>query len=168
MKTSPTKRILAIDPGTTESALVLWDGTAILKAEILTNLRVIEWVETSYLWSVDVFCEMVACYGMPVGKEVFETCVWIGEFRRVCKHKGTPFNQIYRRDVKLHHCGSARAKDGNVIQALKDKYGDKGTKKNPGITYGLKSHLWQAFAIATMQTELQLGATGSPVMKEAK
>lgn len=150
---SPTQRSLAIDPGTTESAIVLWDGSLILKAEIMPNILAAEWVRNSYLFDVGVFCEMVSSYGMPVGREVFETCVWIGEFRQICKSKGTPFNLIYRRDVKLHHCGSARAKDGNVIQALKDKYGSKGTKKAPGVTYKLKSHLWQAFAIATMVTE---------------
>lgn len=169
--TNPTKRILAIDPGTTESAVVVWDGAKIWKTAILRNEDVPESIKASEEGACNagvgfsVHCEMVACYGMAVGKEVFETCLWIGEFRRFCR--SMPFSLVFRRDVKLHHCGSARAKDGNVIQALKDKYGDKGTKKNPGTTYGLKSHLWQAFAIATMQTELQLGPTGSPVMKES-
>ncbi len=144
------KQIIAIDPGTTESAVLRWDGRYILTAEIAPNELVLTFVPINAV----VLCEMVACYGMAVGKEVFETCLWIGEFRSYCKFKKIPFHLVYRRDVKLHHCGNVRAKDGNVIQALKDKYGDKGTKEAPGITYGLRSHLWQAFAIATMRTEM--------------
>lgn len=145
---SPT--IVAIDPGTTESAVVVWDGSRILHSEITESGRVFSLL---LIYPFPVFCEMVACYGMSVGKEVFETCLWIGEYRHFCTTRGIGFTPVYRRDVKLHHCGSSRAKDGNVIQALKDCYGDKGTKKAPGVTYRLKSHLWQAFAIATMVTE---------------
>jgi len=144
------KTILAIDPGTTESAVVEWDGSRLLRAEIVRSesLLALETRRPSL-----VVCEMVACYGMPVGREVFETCLWIGEYRHCFRRLEIPFELVFRRDVKLHHCGSARAKDSNVIQALKDKYGDKGTKAAPGLTYKLKSHLWQAFAIATMITE---------------
>lgn len=149
---SQTQRILAIDPGTAESALVMWHDRKIVFAEIVANEIAANKIHIAGA-GVKVACEMVACYGMPVGREVFETCLWIGEFRQIRKSYGLGFDLIYRRDVKLHHCGSARAKDSNVIQALKDKYGDKGTKNNPGVTYGLKSHLWQAFAIATMITE---------------
>lgn len=147
-------RIVAIDPGTHESAFVVWDGHQIIEAEIYLNEAMEQRLQ--YRWPVPVYCEMIASYGMPVGKEVFETCLWIGEFRLQLRQQKEPFTLVYRRDVKLHHCGSARAKDGNVIQALKDKYGAKGTKANPGTTYKLKSHLWQAFAIATMVTEQRI------------
>lgn len=144
--------LIAIDPGTTESAVVAWDGNFIHEANISRNEDVAELLKLTLAEAI--FIEGIASYGMAVGKEVFETCMWIGDFRRVWIGRGKgPASLIYRRDVKLHHCGSARAKDGNVIQALKDKYGEKGTKAKPGTTYKLKSHLWQAFAIATMVTE---------------
>lgn len=100
--------------------------------------------------------EMVASYGMPVGKDIFDTCVWIGRFQQELYNKGWQVHLIYRRDVKLHHCGQARAKDNNIRQVLIDKYGEKGTKDNPGITYGLKADLWQAFALATYMTETEI------------
>jgi hypothetical protein len=37
-----------------------------------------------------------------------------------------------------------------LIRVLKDRFGEKGTKKNPGLTYGLIADMWQAFAIAVM------------------
>lgn len=143
-------RILAIDPGTTESAYVSWCDNKLAAAEVLPNEAMLNYLTCATpLWEV-MAIEMVASYGMAVGKEVFETCVWIGRFFERC----TPDpSLIYRREVKLHHCGSPRAKDANVRQALIDKYGAPGTKRNPGLTYGLKSHLWQAFAIATYVSE---------------
>jgi hypothetical protein len=104
--------------------------------------------------SIDVCAaaiEMVASYGMAVGREVFETCVWIGRFAETIRtgSGGTLFADLVdRRDVKLHHCHSAKAKDANVRQALIDRFGDKGTKSNPGWFYGFKADVWQAMALA--------------------
>jgi hypothetical protein len=60
--------------------------------------------------------------------------------------------RVYRRDVKLHICGSQRAKDANIRQALIDCYGGKveaiGKKKAPGPLYGISSHAWSALAVA--------------------
>jgi hypothetical protein len=94
--------------------------------------------------------EMVASYGMAVGKEVFDTCVTIGRFIQFAEERGAfrSIDQIYRKEVKLNLCGQTRAKDANIIQALKDRFGDKGTKKNPGWFYGFKADVWQAYALA--------------------
>jgi hypothetical protein len=96
--------------------------------------------------------EMVASYGMPVGREVFETCVWIGRFqeswRDGLRRVPEDVRLIYRRDVKLHLCGNSRAKDANIRQALIDKLGPVGTKAAPGPLYGVKSHAWAAVAVA--------------------
>ena len=91
--------------------------------------------------------EMVASYGMPVGKDVFETCVWVGRFTEAVMQKQSDINYIYRKDVKINLCGMTKARDSNVIQALKDRFGDKGTKNNPGWFYGFKGDIWQAYAI---------------------
>jgi hypothetical protein len=146
------KRVLAIDPGPEQSAYIGWNGSKLIDGGIVSNADMrIGLVSASWACSYDLFAiEMVACYGMAVGKEVFDTCLWIGRFAE-CSPKEPRL--VYRRDVKLHHCQSARAKDSNIRQALIDKYGPPGTKKAPGKTYGLKSHLWAAFAIATFITE---------------
>lgn len=142
--------LLAIDPGTTESGFVeVLDGK-ILSADLWPNDLLIERLSSAVPFNAGRLCiEMIASYGMPVGAEVFQTCIWIGEFKRQWKiTTGQEVILAFRRDIKLHFCGSAKAKDANIRQALIDRFGKPGTKKNPGKTYGLKSHLWAAFALA--------------------
>lgn len=137
--------ILAIDPGTTESGWVyLWNGK-VVGSGIMPNAEVLSMIRQS---AADIIAiEMIASYGMAVGREVFETCVWIG---RMVESWRSPESArlVYRRDVKLHLCGSAKAKDPNIRQALLDLIGPPGTKKAPGPTYGVKSHAWAALAVA--------------------
>jgi hypothetical protein len=148
-------RIFAIDPGPTESAYVEYDGVKPLDAGIIANeslrLAVMDRHDCDAL-----AIEGIACYGMAVGKETFDTCIWIGRFieRWGCKH-----TLVYRPDVKLHLCKSARAKDANVRQALIDRYGPSkavavGLKKSPGPLYGIKSHMWSALAVAVTYCDL--------------
>ena len=144
-------KVLAIDPGNIESGFVVWDGKDILEKGIVQNPDMLNILQSSY---VDiVLIEMIACYGMAVGQSVFDTCRFIGKLEFACDICKKPYKLVYRKDIKMWHCNSTRAGDTNIVQRLKDKYGDKGVKKNPGITYGLKSHMWQAFAIASMHTE---------------
>ena len=143
--------VLAIDPGPAQSAFVLWDNGKLRAFDVSSpNDRLRDGILSWNLAPVAI--EMIASYGMAVGKEVFETCVWIGRF---CERSPVEPLLVYRRDIKLHHCGTNRAKDANIRQVLIDKYGAPGTKKNPGATYGLKSHLWAAFALATYISETQ-------------
>lgn len=136
--------ILAIDPGSTESAYVLLeDGYKIVEFGKVNNEKMLAIVAT-YNCMNTVVIEMIASYGMPVGAEVFETCVWIGRFVQAANCK---VERLYRKEVKLHLCNSVKAKDSNIIQALKDRFGDKGTTKNKGPLYGIKSDIWQALAV---------------------
>lgn len=158
--------ILAIDPGNTESAYVLLDD----------NLRPIDFgkmhnqvmiLKINHIFEehflVDTAIEMIASYGMPVGAEVFETCVWIGRFIENVNiyHNGFGRNSaniklIYRKDEKMNLCGTMKAKDSNIIQALKDRFGDKGTKKAPGWFYGFSKDIWQAYAVGVTYSDMYL------------
>lgn len=137
-------KILAIDPGSEESGFVIWDGQKIDKFGKYANYTLKVCCDTFRHDYDQCAIEMVASFGMPVGKTVFETCVWIGRFFE----NAHDVNLVYRKDVKMHLCGQTRAKDSNIIQSLKDRFGDKGTKKAPGLTYGLSKDVWQAFALA--------------------
>lgn len=145
--------ILAIDPGTTHSGVVVMAADGIRESAVLENHDVIAWLRTFPEHSVAI--EMIASYGMAVGKEVFETCVWIGRFVQVAG--AGRVRLVYRKDVKLHLCGTPRAKDANIRQALIDRWGGKaeaiGNVKKPGPLYGVKSHAWAALAVAVTASE---------------
>lgn len=140
-------RILAIDPGNQQSAYALLDAdlrpVKFAKKhndEVMKDCITILEENTTV-----VVIEMIASYGMAVGKEVFETCVWIGRF--IERLAPETYKLIYRREEKENLCGSMRAKDSNIRQALIDRFGVVGTKKNPGWFYGVSKDVWAAIAV---------------------
>lgn len=145
--------ILAIDPGTTESGWVVYDGAHVVASGVFDNDCMLETVAETPARRLAI--EMIASYGMAVGREVFETCVWIGRFQQAFRDPDA-VELVYRRDVKLHLCGTSKAKDPNVRQALLDLFprtgGGKtpqiGTKAQPGPLYGVSSHAWPALGVA--------------------
>lgn len=145
------RKILAIDPGTSQSGFVLWDGS-VLDHGIIDN-QMIRFKLLEGIAPDVVAIEMIASYGMAVGREVFETCVWIGRF---VECSPVLAHLLFRRDIKIHLCGTTKAKDGNIRQALIDKHGAPGTKKSPGKTYGISGHLWAALAVADYAAYLNL------------
>jgi len=155
--------ILAIDPGNTESGYALIDPITCQPVEAgkIPNEdlldRLIMWLDGGEGSIDNVAIEMIASYGMSVGQDIFETCVWIGRFQQVVESFGAfgmPCDLVYRKNVKLHHCHTIKAKDSNITQALIDRFASgqpnrgKGTKADPGWFYGFKADIWQAFALA--------------------
>lgn len=142
--------ILALDPGPSQTGwAVLRDGK-VVESGVWDNSTIISALTRGWYDSTPIAIEMIASYGMAVGKEVFDTCVWIGRFIQAAE---VPVRLVYRKDVKMHLCGTPRAKDANIRQALIDKLGPQGTKKSPGPTYGVRSHAWAALAVAVTAAE---------------
>lgn len=152
--------ILAIDPGPSHSAAVLYDDARqrLVDFKYAPNAELREWIRRSGpargYQRTTLAIEMIASYGMPVGAEVFETCVEIGRYieqwQAMTDHGAL---LVYRREVKLHLCGSVRATDANVRRALLDRFGPGraiavGTKAKPGPLYGLAGDLWAALGVA--------------------
>jgi hypothetical protein len=156
--------ILAIDPGNIESAYVLMDEN--LKPVEFGKIANEEMLNTVHMYNVlgtvdDFAIEMVASYGMAVGESVFETVFWIGRYWEEAgniKQK----KRIYRKDVKMNLCHTLKAKDGNIIQALVDRFAPntrnkgKGVKANPGWFYGFRADIWQAYAVGVTYHDLYL------------
>jgi hypothetical protein len=145
--------ILAIDPGTEQSGWCIFDRGAVRMSGVEQNDDMLMRIREMQYEALAI--EMIASYGMAVGREVFETCVWIGRFVQVSRDPDA-VQLVYRRDVKLHLCGTTKAKDPNVRQALLDMFprtgGGKcpqvGVKSAPGPLYGVSSHAWPALGVA--------------------
>jgi hypothetical protein len=152
--------ILAIDPGSTESAYVILDRgepiefQKIHNGELLDRLRHAPRSLTRWQHITHVAIEWIASYGMPVGKDVFDTCLMVG---RIIEAWPLEHTFVYRREVKAHLCNSVRAKDSNVRTALLDRFGGKsialGTKKEPGKLRGLTADCWAALGVAITYSE---------------
>lgn len=148
--------VFAVDPGTTQSGWALLEGAKVRDSGVHDNHDVLQWVKAGQ--GADLLAiEMVASYGMPVGREVFETVRWIGRFQQAWRYPEL-VQLVYRKDVKLHLCGNPRAKDANIRQALLDQLGPAGTKRDQGNTYGVKSHAWSALAVAVTASAQRLSA----------
>ncbi len=163
--------IFAIDPGPVMSGYVLYDvlekrihqKAKAHNDDVLDALAYCERsVERDEMPSYRLVIEMVACYGMAVGKSVFETCFWAGRFwQRV----SCPCDLMYRREVKMWMCNNTSAGDPNVRRALIDKFpptgGGKtpqiGVKKNPGPLYGVSKDMWAALGVAITFAETKMG-----------
>ena len=156
--------ILAIDPGSELSGWVVYECSSgtVLSAGIDCNIDLLDRIRREGGGCDQLVLEMIASYGMPVGREVFETCVWIGRFWEAFSGS---VGRVYRREVKLCVCKDPRAKDSNVRQALIDRYGPGrtaaiGTKKSPGPLYGFKRDMWAALGVAVTWSEKE-GDNGS-------
>jgi len=159
-------KVLAIDPGTTQSAMVLMDSET-LKPEqtwLVDNDKALEIIFEYPKCRVDrAVIEMVASYGMPVGKEVFETVLWIGRFYQTLKFRMWHEPElIYRKEEKLHICDSTRANDATIRRALIDRFAThdfrtgRGTKKDPDFFAGFKADMWAAYAVGLTYIETKL------------
>jgi len=139
--------ILAIDPGSEQSAIVFWDGETetIHEMGIFPNETLVKELPGRHHVGRSLVIEEIRSYGMPVGLSIFQTVFWSGRFAQAWRGD---FNMLPRGKVKMHLCHTMRAKDSNIRQTLIDRFGVPGTKKKPGLTYGLKKDLWAAFALA--------------------
>jgi hypothetical protein len=152
-----TDTLLAIDPGTTESAWVAVctePGVPIEHAKE-SNDKLLDTLRHSP--EKRIYLEQIQSYGMPVGREVFQTVELCGRIKEIFWTKQVTVIDVPRRDVKLFWCNSPRAKDGNIRAAILERFGGKekaiGRKAHPGPLYGIHADEWQALAIALMHVE---------------
>lgn len=150
---------IGIDPGTTRSAICVFSDGKILKCEMFENdFTLKKVIGMCDAFDPDkVFVEDMVSYGMPVGRDVFETVKFIGKLELVLWQNRIEYELVERPEVKKHHCLNRNAKDSNVTMALVDrfdperrfgKYG-KGKKNDRGPFYGFSGYdMWSSCAIA--------------------
>ena len=156
--------ILAIDPGNEQSAFCLCSpDLEPLQFGKYRNRRGDEFVrETIRAIQQEGLCVMdtvivienIESFGMPVGRTILDTCIYIGELKREFEGRGFDVAFVFRHEEKMTICHSARANDATIKQALIDRFAPntpnygKGNKKQKGFFYGFSADVWSSFAIA--------------------
>ena len=153
--------LIAIDPGTEKSGVVLLDfrfGQPIWSPGILDNKALLAELRRGTFASALFAIEQIRSYGMAIGATTLDTVEWSGRFIEAWQRQtgcgDDSVLRIPRIQVKSRLCHSGRAKDSNVRQALIDRFGEPGTKYKPGVLYGISSHLWSALAVGVVAKDM--------------
>lgn len=166
MNTLDCERVLCLDPGPFETGWMVLNRS--LELPIEHGIDSNEYVDNvlisrarTELKAEHLAIEHICNYGREVGQEVFDTAMWVGRFVR--SFDG-PFTLCFRPYIRMHLCHSMHAKQAQVNSVLKDRYGGKGIKKNPGKLYGVKDHIWSALAIGTyFSDQVDMGLVQGPI-----
>ena len=147
-------RLLGIDPGTTVSGWVIYDTTTkqVVDGGVADNAPLLYGLSEMPVDALAI--EVFEARGMPIGNESIETILFTGMLLQAWGK--AKLYRVRRSAVKLHLCGSSKAKDGNIRQALIDLVGPQGKKSAPGPTYGMASHAWAALGVAVTAAETLL------------
>lgn len=166
-------RVLGIDPGTTESGVVIWDGKDVIFKEKLDNHDVLFGLRAKNCDIIETTCDIFPWFGCCViesinpytmGKTTRDTLLWSGRFQEAIEQINYHCKYISRVEVRQNLCnsGSSSIGDSVIIQALVDRfaYGQKnkgkGNKEDPGFFYGFHDDIWQAFALSVTYYDLNL------------
>ena len=148
--------IIAIDPGTFESALATYDGVKPLWFDILDNFTVLQMFRDAHpvlQGATHCVIEKIVSYGNAMGQTTIDTAMWTGVFMACCDEHVCKATLMRRKEVGKHLCLNGNAKDSNITQALADRFAygirnkGKGVIKEPGYFYGFRDDIWQAFAL---------------------
>lgn len=144
---------VAIDAGTVESGYIVIEngfGKIVFKEfGICDNDGIFDLFNKYSIDKAVVCMEMINPMGMRIGRSTIDTIFWIGRFFDRSKMLGCEPVLLERQIIKKILCPGIRANDSTIRSALIKIYGEPGTKKNPGFTYGIKSHIWQALGCVT-------------------
>lgn len=156
--------ILAIDPGSEQSAFIYYDPSRrlITSKGIVSNRSMINVL--SSISGVDtelLVIEYVQPRGEMLYTQLVDTIFWSGRFIQVWDRE---WAGISRQDIKHHLCGNRGARDSNVRAALISRFsGHKslgagrhpeiGMKASPGPLYGVVKDMWAALAVAVVWAE---------------
>jgi hypothetical protein len=158
--------IIGIDPGNVESAFCLINARTMQPVYFNKEKNADMWRDVFMAaekigWNVDFAVEMIASYGMPVGRGVFDTCVWIGQMKDRIEGAGMECNFVYRKEEKRVLCNNLTASDSSIRHALIDRFAPgvknlgKGNKAKPGWFYGFRADIWQAYAVAVTYADMK-------------
>jgi hypothetical protein len=142
--------VIGIDPGPTESAFVIWDGVKVRQFGNMNNEEMRQYLDGDHENVPDdmpvCVIEQIRGFGVMASDKLFDTCWWSGRFYEAYPGESV---MLPRKEAAAHVCGQGGiSKDGFVREALIARFGPPGNKKQPGMLYGISSHVWAALAVA--------------------
>jgi hypothetical protein len=155
-------KVLAIDPGSSHSACVLWEPRTLLirHARWEPNQQVLDLVDlvSDRRREYQLVIEQITAY--TAGKTVADTCWWSGRYYQAWPGKRK--QMMPYREVSIAHTGRTASKEILVQEELLGRFGPIVTA--PLEAQGKKAavHLWSAFAVAVTWSDQQNGATRIP------
>ncbi len=155
--------ILGLDPGSVESAFVVYQKGKIIDMGLIPNTdmrRKLVWLRNKYHPDV-LAIERLANYGKIVGADIMDTGFWAGRFVECW---GFAFIRVYRKKVKAYLGLGPNTNDAQVNKCVGDYFSPtgqtskgrpslKGVGKYPGPLYGVHDDIWAALAIAVAVDE---------------
>lgn len=175
------RKVLGIDPGTTDSGVVMYDAESLVVLDAWTgfdNDALLIKIRSDYFGADVCAIEDIEAMGFAVGNTTLITCKWVGRFQEAWENfSGVKAHIISRGDEKIMICGCKTyrnpksgkvvgIKDPEIKAALKDRFpqtgGGKtpsvGTKKQPGPLFGVTKHAWSALAVViTLEEQIKNG-----------
>ncbi len=145
-------RVIGIDPGSSETAYCVIDELQIIDAVKMPNNEFRRFLRR--LGGVDAAAvEGIQSYGMPVGREVFDTCYEVGRIIEICAAEFLPAAVYNRPEYAKAICGVGKVSDAVLRMALMTRFG--GDKKGEPL-HQLKgaSDKRSAFAIAVYHCDI--------------
>lgn len=162
--------MLGIDPGPSLSAycFIAGDYRPVLFGKIPNNdlidrLQITQADRTAIEWPES--------RGMPIGSPVLDMCMWVGRFMQTLIDYSNSAHYVNGPDleidlvkatsIRIHICGTAKAKKGNINHALVDRFAPgeanhgKGTTRNPSWFHGFAADVWSAYAVGVTALDLQ-------------
>jgi hypothetical protein len=139
-----------VDPGSELSAYVILHDGNIAAFGKITNEQMLAMIG-------DMDCdrlviEQIRGFGIVAGNTIFDTCVWTGRLAGAFGWSLTDW--LPRKTIVGHLCGTGKAGDAAVREALAYRYGfpdlkaAKGTRKAPGPLAGFADDMYSALAVA--------------------
>lgn len=144
---------IGIDPGTTVSGVVIWsdvDHKVVWTDGKIENDVLLNWLRRCYWLNYGtctaLIVEALSPRGMSLDRNTMATIKLTGRLEEI-GHNSTLETILMERDViKRELLGRTNlpGADSKIRSLLVDEAGPKGTKKEPGPTFGVSNHAWQA------------------------
>ena len=152
--------VVAFDVGTTETAFaIMTDQYELLDFGKVPNDYLLE-LKTIFSYDVFVY-EKFMSYGMTIGQTTIDSIEWNGRYKQRAIDVGCKkIVALPRKEVKINLCGTMKAKDTNIRQALIDRFAKfdfkngKGTKNNRDVFYGVSADCWSSIALCVTYLDL--------------